>query len=438
MKKWQLTALMVTLLAIQVFAGCNLFKTASAQTSPKVYVGVDIAYGAVSEAKSEIDRVSTYTNLVVLGSTQITWFPDRVQETFQYAYDKGLSIISLLPSITGGPSSMNMSQTEWYPWAKSTWGDRLLGFYYLDEPGGRTLDGNFSFAWNQYTGYPSTYTDAASKFTAGVSDFINSQKPKDSSFKAFTSDYALYWYDYKAGYDTVFAEFGWNYSLQINVALCRGAAAAENKDWGAIITWTYNSSPYIESGDQLYNDMVLAYDNGAKYIVVFDSNEKGGSILQQEHFDAMQRFWNYAQNNQPKTTPKNERTAYVLPNDYGFGFRWPTDHIWGIWEADALTPNITKSVGTLLNQYNEKLDIIYDDGLQPGKNGYNQLIYWNAYAPTPTPSPSPTLSPTPTISPTPTPPPPATFPTALAIVVTMASVAIVSVFIILRFKKKHN
>ena len=28
----------------------------------------------------------------------------------------------------------------------------------------------------------------------------------------------------------------------------------------------------MESGPELYNDMVLAYENGAKYIVVFDSN----------------------------------------------------------------------------------------------------------------------------------------------------------------------
>ncbi len=435
MKNWQLTALMVTILAIQVFASTSFVPSTSAQTAPSVYVGIDVAYGAVAEAKAAIDRASSFTNLVVLGSTQVTWFQDRVNETYQYAYDKGLSIISLRPSLPQY-SSIDLNETEWYSMAQSRWGDRLLGFYVMDEPGGRQIDGTQKYTWNNYTGYPNSYPEAASMFTEGISRFINGQRPP-SYYKAFTSDYALYWYDYKSGYDTVFAEFGWNYSRQINVALCRGAAAAENRDWGAIITWTYNSSPFIESGDQLYNDMVLAYDSGAKYILVFDSNEKGGSILQQEHFDAMQRFWNFTQNNQPKTTPKNERTAYVLPNAYGFGFRWPTDHIWGIWEADALTPNITKSVGTLLNQYGKKLDIIYDDSLQPGNKGYNQLIYWNAYDPTPTPSPSPTPSPTPTISPTPTPPPPAPFPTALAITVTIASVAIVSVFIILRFKK-HN
>ena len=138
MRKWQLTALLVTVLAVQVFASCNFVETSSAQAAPNVYVGVDIAYGGAAEAKSVIDQVSSFTNLVVIGSTQVTWFPDRVQQTFQYAYDKGLSIISLPPALADY-SSVSMNKTQWYPWAKTMWGSRLLGFYNLDEPGGRTF-----------------------------------------------------------------------------------------------------------------------------------------------------------------------------------------------------------------------------------------------------------------------------------------------------------
>jgi hypothetical protein len=195
----------------------------------------------------------------------------------------------------------------------------------------------------------------------------------------------LYWFDYQAGYDTIFAELGWNYSRQLNIALCRGAATAQNKDWGAIITWTYTAPPYIESGEELYNDLILAYDNGAKYIVIFDENEGWtGGILQPEHLDALQRFWDYVQSNARQSNPVNERTAYVLPDAYGYGFRGPEDHIWGLWEADALTHNITISVASLLNDYGEKLDILYDDGLQPGSNyGYNNFVYWGSYSPPP-------------------------------------------------------
>jgi len=441
MKNRNIVLFIVVLLALQVFAGSIFVADSNAQTTPNVYVGIDIAYGATEEAKAAIDRVSSFTNLVVFGSTQVTWFQDRVNETFQYAYDKGLSIISLRPSIPQGSYGDNapLNETAWYEMAQNRWGDRLLGFYILDEPGGRQIDGKFEWAWNNYTGQPSSYAQAASMFTEGVSRFLGSQRPPLMyPYKTFTSDYALYWYDYKAGYDVVFMEMGWNYSRQVDIALCRAAAEAQNKDWGAIITWSYTQAPWIESADQLYNDMLLAYDNGAKYIV-FDSNEQGGSILTQTHYDAIQRFWNYAQSNPPKTTPKSQRVAYVLPDAYGFGFRWPTDHIWGVWDADELTANITKSVGKLLSEYDNKLDIIYDDGSIVGNEGYSQLIYWNAYDPTPTPSPSPTPSPTPTASPTPEPTrPPEPFPTALLIAATIVSITMASGLLILHFKKRSQ
>jgi hypothetical protein len=57
-----------------------------------------------------------------------------------------------------------------------------------------------------------------------------------------------------------------------------------------------------------------------------------------------------------------------------------------LWEADddERTPNITISVASLLDYYREKLDIIYDDGLEPGNNyGYDQLVYWDSYSPPP-------------------------------------------------------
>jgi len=131
----------------------------------------------------------------------------------------------------------------------------------------------------------------------------------------------------------------------------------------------------------------------------------------------------------------------VLPNAWGFGFRWPTDHIWGVWEADALAPNITKSVGALFDVYGDKLDIIYDDGSIVGNNGYYELIYWNAYDPTPTPSPSPSPSPTPVPTPTtsPTPLPPADEPlTILAVVAALAVPAVIASALLFNHYKKRK
>jgi hypothetical protein len=385
MKHRQLTVLMVVLLVIQACSSFAFMAGSHAQTSPDVYVGVDIAYGDVSEAKTLIDQVSSFTNFIAIGTTNITWYPNKLTETFQYAYDKGLSFISLTPSI---PSmSIPLNRTEWFKYAKEKWGDRLLGFYQNDEPGGKVLDKVNPLGANDSIIIDS-YVDAANQFVNLKSMELNHTRTimLDSwDYPLVTSDYGLYWFDYKAGYDAIFAEFGWNYSRQLNIALCRGAANVQNKEWGAIITWTYTAPPYIESGEELYNDLILAYDNGAKYIVIFDANEGWtGGILQQEHLDALQRFWDYIQSNPRRNNPVSERTAYVLPDAYGYGFRGPADHIWGLWEADALTHNITVSVASLLDYYGEKLDILYDDDLEPGNNyGYNQLVYWDSYSPPP-------------------------------------------------------
>jgi hypothetical protein len=194
----------------------------------------------------------------------------------------------------------------------------------------------------------------------------------------FTSDYALYHFDYSAGYDVVLAQLGWNYSRQLSIALCRGAATAQNKDWGVIITWAYTVPPYIESGKALYEDLVLAYNNGAKYIVIFDSNEEyTQGILTEEHLNALKQFWQYTKDNPRSPRPVSERVGFVLPADYAYGFRGPEDKIWGLWPADELSYSLSVSLNSLLEQYDDKLDVIYDDTLQNNFYGYNQLIYWN-------------------------------------------------------------
>ena len=44
--------------------------------------------------------------------------------------------------------------------------------------------------------------------------------------------------------------------------------------------------------------MVGAYENGAKYIIVFDSNANfTQNVLQQGQLDAMKQFWHYVQAN---------------------------------------------------------------------------------------------------------------------------------------------
>jgi len=270
-------------------------------------------------------------------------------------------------------------QQQWVKDARTRWEKRFLGLYAYDEPGGRQLDNATYKVLNET---PANYTDAEEKYTSRLSSILGDirESPINAgNLTLFTSDYALYWFDYKGGYDVVFAEFGWNYSRQLNVALCRGAATAQNKEWGVMITWTYNNPPYLESGDELYEDMVLAYDQGAKYILVFDTNKNyTHGVLEEERLDALKQFWNYAKNNPRKTEASSERVAYVLPEGYAYGFRGPNDKIWGFWEgkADPLSYEISIDVGKFLEDYETKLDIVYDDGIDLDGT-YSKYVFWN-------------------------------------------------------------
>src|SRR3990170_3731263 len=277
MKTMRLGVVLVSLLFLQFFLGRVLPFSAQAVESPDVFVGVHVGYGDIADAKASIDKVSSYTNLIVIGTLTVAWNLTYLNETCQYAYDKGLSFITISPSLN------RANRTGWLEYAQRTWGERFLGIYAYDEPAGRQLDLNESRIGNTP---PSSFVDAANQFENNMSSQLNYLKNYLSSthYQLFTSDYALYWFDYKAGYDVIFAEFGWNYSRQLNAALCRGAATVQNKDWGAIMLWTYTVPPYLGSGAELYKDLLLAYDNGAKYILVFDSNEDHSEgILKDEH-----------------------------------------------------------------------------------------------------------------------------------------------------------
>ncbi len=125
--------------------------------------------------------------------------------------------------------------------------------------------------------------------------------------------------------------------------------------------------------------MVLAYNNGAKYIVVFnyptiDGNSYG--ILTQEHFDALQKFWNKIQN-QPTSNSFTAQNVLVLPRNYGWGMRNQNDRIWGFWGTDENSPQIWNATQNMLNQYFPNIDVVYDDSGLPLSNNYSKIFYWN-------------------------------------------------------------
>jgi len=398
MKLKQLTVLLILLLILSLFLNCTLTaKAETTQTSPSLYFGVDVAFESITATEQLIDNISSYTNFFIIGCTG-GYNETRLTIISQYVYDKGMTFIVY-------SEDPKYPSRHWLEDAKNNWGNSFLGIYYDDEEGGKQIDqASYPIVTAAYN-----YSDATESYVNTLNWWLRSGPyaitknfAYPTEYQLFTSDYDLYWYDYEAGYDTVFAEFAFNYNRTLNIEFCRGAATVQNKDWGAIITWKYTTSPYMESGSELYSDMMLAYENGAKYIIVFDSNKNWTqNVLQQGQLDAMKQFWQYVQANPRTISPVSERTAYVLPAYYGYGFRGPQDKIWGLWPNDSLTLDISMSMATLFQMYGNNLDVVYPDGSRTIESvGYNNIIYWNdtrlipnipiIQSPTPvTPSPHP-------------------------------------------------
>jgi hypothetical protein len=51
------------------------------------------------------------------------------------------------------------------------------------------------------------------------------------------------------------------------------------------------------------------------------------------------------------------------------------DKIWGIWEADSLSPIIWEHLNKLIEKYGLRLDVIYDDPHFTIKD-YEMIYYW--------------------------------------------------------------
>jgi len=343
----------------------------SVHLTSEFFVGVEFAYsGNISDLKDLVDKVKNYTNLFVIGSLEISFNQTALDEACDYVVDAGLYLIVLFTD----SEMYSYPIFDWMVEAKQKYDDKFLGVYKYDEPGGNQLDKGPSLLIESGT----NYTDVAANYTNALNLLVDYYM--NYSDKVFTADYGLYWFDYKAGYTAVFAEFGWNHSRPLHIALCRGAATAQNRSWGVIVTWTYNDTQYLQSRDELYSDLKLAYDAGAKYTVVFSYPQIGRyGILTEEHFEALEKFWNYTHNNPHSHGIDEAEAAYVLPKDYGFGFRRASDTIWGLWDADELSGKVWADVNKLIDQYGSRLDIVYDEPEFDSalRKRYDELFFWN-------------------------------------------------------------
>ena len=372
--------ILIAVLSVSIIATIEWLD--SVQSGAEFFVGVEFAYDEnagnlgtlMGDLKDLVDKVKDYTNVFVIGSLEITFNQTALNEACDYVVGSGLHLIVLFTD-SWLYNYTNYTIFDWMGEAKQKYGDKFLGVYRYDEPGGNQLDQGPAMLIKS----GANYTEVAANYTNALHLLVNYYR--DYSDKVFTADYGLYWFDYKAGYTAVFTEFGWNHSRPLHIALCRGAAKAQNKDWGAIVTWKYTneSDRYMESGEELYDDMILAYKTGAKYGVVFDYPKIGPyGILAKEHFDALKDFWSYIHSNPQEHGVIQGEAAYVLPQDYGFGFRNAEDKVWGLWNADDLSQKVWGDANTLIAQYGSRLDIVYDDAefMDAVRSRYDSLFFW--------------------------------------------------------------
>ncbi|MCW3999441.1 MAG: hypothetical protein NWE93_04310 [Candidatus Bathyarchaeota archaeon] len=405
MKKTSVLAFILIAVILAASGTMLLAQNGNGEKAPSVYVGVAYGGETVEAAKLIIDRTKSYTNLFILNSglNAISSNETAVREICDYATEAGLSIIVNLG--TREPQVWAW-KLEFYRSAGEIYGDKFLGAYYDDEVGGIPLDWDwptyfttnsslfqgaspldlteihYRMQMTELTGVePANYTLEAQWV---VDDLLGRNRGHNSlienSIPTFTSDYALYWFDYLGKYDVLLAQIGWNQSINLHISQIRGAATMQNRDWGAIITWKYMQPPYLDSGQNIYNQMKTAYNAGAKYIAIFDypyndtANPYG--IMKTEHFQALQTFWTQVATKYPPSLPHAE-AALVLPKDYGWGMRSVDDKIWGFYGPDSKSPLIWSSLQKLQTRYGLALDIIYDDPKYPTMGNYSAVYSWN-------------------------------------------------------------
>jgi len=380
--------LLVALISVSLFLVVN--ESVNHVSARPFFVGVEFAYSSqFSQLKALVDKVKDYTNLFVMGSVALSFNRTALDESCDYLFGSGLNFIVFITRYPDYNSSNGYppgnSIFAWISDAIQKYGDRLLGIYRFDEPGGNQLDdGKFMLINDSSLSYAQVAQYYVGNLSSQVVHYYATLGDTTGApvLKIFTSDYGLYWFDYQSGYSTVFAEFVGNQSRSSIIALDRGAAHSFNEDWGVIVTWKYDQLPYLESGDELYSDLSRAYSAGATYAVVFSyPNVTAYGTLTSDDFGALQKFWNDFHSNPGQFGSSSAEYAYVLPASFGFGFRNPDDTIWGLFPATDETGagKVWNDTQLLLAIFDSRLNIIYDyPGLIEGTlKDYAKVFYWN-------------------------------------------------------------
>ncbi len=295
--------------------------------------------------------------------------------------------IPTVTNITINGTPVIPDKTVYYPNGTITYETDTTLIY---EPNGEVFDGNGQVITNQgpisqFEPYQQVWnlnpllndTDIAKLYVKNLQNTLSSIG-NQSYVNLFTSDYSLYWFDYLGGYNTVFAElFGQQTDAQ-TLALVKGASDMQGKSWGVMIEPASQLPLNLQTGDKIYNELQQTYEDGAEFGVVFNYAPNSNSIglLQDQQFNAIQKFWTDVVQNPKVTNNVKGQDALFLPSDYGSGLRSPTDSEWGIWHPDS-SQQVWNSMQASLAKYGSKLDIGYNAPNVSNAGKFQHIIYWN-------------------------------------------------------------
>ena len=85
----------------------------------------------------------------------------------------------------------------------------------------------------------------------------------------------------------------------------------------------------MDSGEEIYRQLVAAYNTGAKYGVIFNVPQLEGNdygVMTDDHFEALERR-EITSKHKPDLNLIEPEAALVLPKNYGWGMRRPHDII---------------------------------------------------------------------------------------------------------------
>jgi hypothetical protein len=391
MKRKLLLLLTILLASVLLLSLIQVYYDCDSEPPEGFYFGVSYGLQTVHEAKLLIDNVKDYTNFFIVNNWDITINETALNEVCNYAAESGLSFVVFFDFISLSEHGY-LWHPEWILTAKDRWGDKFLGIYIYEETGGKQIDtglfDEFHMANERARMYENvtTYSEAAQIYVTELPRGLSFDFLQTNNIPRFVSDYALYWFDYLAGYDTVFAELGFGHNTTQHIGLCRGAATAQNKDWGTIIVWK-SQNPEDETmgiyktGPEMLQDMLTSYEAGANYVVIFNfprfPEDNPYGILTDEHFAAMEQFWQHVCEHPEDYGKIAGQVALVLPKDYGWGMRSPDDLIWGLWSTDGLSPVVWETMNKLIEKYGIQLDIVYDDP-RFGYESYSEVYFYNS------------------------------------------------------------